>query len=156
MAVLQRPDLPSTALAQSVPAGPALAARGSAVPARAFPQILLFWSSRRQPRIPVPCQQLCQGSTRHWDVGVWPGWGDRCALVKNTKALSCSGSPTNRLDVENTPCALLSAAHKAINPFQMLHPPNFWMSLNSLLIYSKCLRSYSSTANPIKRTQRSA
>lgn len=49
------------------------------------------------------------------------------------------------------PFTVLFPSHKAVNSFQMLHLPNFWMPLNSLLIYSKCLHSYSSAANPIKR-----
>lgn len=76
-----------------------------------------------------------------------------CPGHSQGQALQCriGSRGAQQLGGEKMPFTVLPLPHRAVNSFQMLHLPNFWMPLNSLLIYSKCLRSYSSAANPIKR-----
>lgn len=141
--MLQCPDLPTSAL------GEAAWARGAArTPAerRLRAEKVLGWGPGESPLLLVFVPRARRLRAGAWH-GAAPGRGRE---AQRLEAQPCR-SPGSRPDEENMPFTLLFPPRKAVNPFRMLHLPNFWMPLNSLLIYSKCLRSYSSAANPIKR-----
>lgn len=139
--MLQRPDLPPAAL------GEAVWAQGAAhTPSEQ--QHEQNFGAGGWGEAPCSCH-LCPVLA---GCGQGPGTAapGRGRAAQRLEAQPCR-SPRSWLDEENMPFTALFPPREAVNPFQMLHLPNFWMPLNSLLIYSKCLRSYSSAANPIKR-----
>lgn len=107
--------------------------------------MLYFWSAFVS-RHDNPRHLLHGNGSSPPPMGCCPGHGQG-------RALQCriGSRGAQQLSGVKMPFTVLFPSHKAVNSFQMLHLPNFWMPLNSLLIYSKCLHSYSSAANPIKR-----